>query len=294
MRLYIIGNGFDLLHGLKTGFGNFKRYLRENSPELFVLFTKYIPGDGPDREDEWRDFETRLAHLSVDELLDDMQSFLPAYGDEEWSDSGHHDFEVEIERVLQSLTKDLRRHFEDWIECVRPVAPKSLEIDPGALFLSFNYTSTLEVIYQVAPSRILHLHGYIDDVYSEIVLGHGRNSPSNPPPKGVSRAADQRLIAGGRIISGYFAATFKNTNMVIASNRAWFDKLNSVTEVIVLGHSLGDIDLPYFQEVANCVTPDSKWTVSYFPSDDTVKRDMESRAAKLNLQCSFKLIEDIE
>ena len=35
MNLFIIGNGFDLAHGLKTGYTDFKEYLGEHNKPLF-------------------------------------------------------------------------------------------------------------------------------------------------------------------------------------------------------------------------------------------------------------------
>ncbi|MCW4407577.1 bacteriophage abortive infection AbiH family protein, partial [Escherichia coli] len=35
MRLYIIGNGFDMRHGLPTGYKHFKSYVEKNDQDLY-------------------------------------------------------------------------------------------------------------------------------------------------------------------------------------------------------------------------------------------------------------------
>ena len=35
MRLYIIGNGFDMRHGLPTGYKHFKSYVEKNNQDLY-------------------------------------------------------------------------------------------------------------------------------------------------------------------------------------------------------------------------------------------------------------------
>ena len=41
-KLYIIGNGFDLHHNLKTSYANFCLYVRENDKELYEFLEGYV------------------------------------------------------------------------------------------------------------------------------------------------------------------------------------------------------------------------------------------------------------
>lgn len=43
MRLYIIGNGFDMRHGLPTGYKHFKSYVEKNDQDLYDAIEEYIP-----------------------------------------------------------------------------------------------------------------------------------------------------------------------------------------------------------------------------------------------------------
>jgi len=37
MKLFIIGNGFDLCHYLPSSYGNFKAFMKEREPELLEI-----------------------------------------------------------------------------------------------------------------------------------------------------------------------------------------------------------------------------------------------------------------
>ncbi|MEK8746646.1 AbiH family protein, partial [Escherichia coli] len=52
MRLYIIGNGFDMRHGLPTGYKHFKSYVEKNDQDLYDAIEEYIPAG-----DEWNELE---------------------------------------------------------------------------------------------------------------------------------------------------------------------------------------------------------------------------------------------
>jgi len=52
-KLYIIGNGFDLHHGLRTSYMNFRdNYVKKRSP-IFWNYLLDIYGDTPQQDDLW-------------------------------------------------------------------------------------------------------------------------------------------------------------------------------------------------------------------------------------------------
>lgn len=58
MKLFIIGNGFDLAHGYKTSYGNFREYL---SKEGTMAGSFYIPDIFSDAfKSDWSNFEQLL------------------------------------------------------------------------------------------------------------------------------------------------------------------------------------------------------------------------------------------
>lgn len=53
-RLYIIGNGFDIAHGIPCRYSDFRRYCKEEMPEMYEKLNRYY--DGGDKL--WSDFES--------------------------------------------------------------------------------------------------------------------------------------------------------------------------------------------------------------------------------------------
>ena len=94
-RLIVIGNGFDIAHGLPTKYSNFMEYLLayESQPQFFPgskyirlsslspqdqarhrfyeAISKYIP-----EQDLWCSFEEALAILDEEQLQDDNSCYL--------------------------------------------------------------------------------------------------------------------------------------------------------------------------------------------------------------------------
>lgn len=248
-RLYVIGNGFDLWHGIPSTFAQFKAYVRENDSALFREVEEYLPVS-----DNWADLESALADMDADAIVDNLGHFMQSYGAEDWSDSGHHDFQYEVDKVVQLLSSGLRERFASWVRHL-PIptpdaAPSRLKmLDRDAAFLSFNYTSTLRLLYGVPDDRTLFIHGCADIADDDLVLGHAW-SPDNRRSlndRADIEEIDTRLMEVHQILDGYFGATFKPSARLIKANRAFFDSLQHVREVTVLGHSLADVDAAYFR-----------------------------------------------
>jgi len=248
-KLYIIGNGFDLWHEISSSYAHFKKYVRQHDRNLFETVERYLPTGG-----DWSSLEAALAEIDVDSIIDDLDQFMPAYSAEDWSDSGHHDFQYEVALVAERLSIKLRKRFGEWIRSL--VIPTSnaatsrlRSIDANAAFLSFNYTSTLENLYGVPGSHVLHIHGEATMEDTELILGHGRNpsqcrSLNDRPDIGDF---DTRLIETNDILDDYFSETFKPSERLICEHREFFNQLSSIETVHILGHSLSDVDFPYFQ-----------------------------------------------
>jgi DNA-binding protein Fis len=49
------------------------------------------------------------------------------------------------------------------------------------------------------------------------------------------------------ILDDYFSRTFKPSQRLICEHQAFFDQLNGIETVHVLGHSLSEVDRPYIQ-----------------------------------------------
>lgn len=263
-RLYVIGNGFDLHHGIPSSYFSFGRYVERLDKNCFNMVREYLAFD----EDFWNFFEERLATFDEDQVIDHAEQFLVSYGAEDWSDAYHHDYEYEIQQVVGSLSETLRRHFADWIRGLPIPAPGTFvpvrSIDPHSRFINFNYTPTLQRLYGVAETNILHIHGSASRPNDQIILGHGwERLPEEKLSPNIDEDTDVRVAGGYRLIDQYFSDTFKPTASIIEQHRAVFDALGCIKEIVVLGHSLSDVDAPYFSEIIERVSPSTRWSVSY-------------------------------
>lgn len=58
--LFIIGNGFDIYHGLRSRYSDFKNYLSGSDPTVHDLVDEFIP-----LNENWSDLEQALADIDV-------------------------------------------------------------------------------------------------------------------------------------------------------------------------------------------------------------------------------------
>lgn len=263
--LYIIGNGFDLWHGIPSGLGDFKEYVQDTDKDVYREVEAYLPAG-----ENWNGLERALADLDADVLIENLGHFMASYGDEDWSDSGHHDFQYEVENVVDRLSKELQAHFADWVRSL-PIpsydtARQRISIlDRQALFLSFNYTSTLNTVYGVDPRHVLFIHGCAAQPGEKLILGHAWNPSSRRSLNDRQDIGeiDTRLMEANDIIDDYFSATFKNSAEIIVQNASFFQSPVPVEQVIVLGHSLSDVDAVYFQALlAQSHVAQARWVIA--------------------------------
>lgn len=276
--LYVIGNGFDLHHRVASDLNSFRQFVREKNCQVYDAAMKHIFAEN---EDLWTCFEEQLGSLDVEQILDEAYPFLQSYGADEWSESGHHDFKYEIDKVLEDLSNGLHSEFCQWIRSLRipsreQACEQLLNICAESGFLSFNYTNTLERIYGVHQNKILHLHGRGELSANQIIIGHrgGKHSLNDDVD---FDAADPRFVEGNVSIDDYFRDTSKPVDQVIQRNSLFFNCLSEISDIVVLGHSFGPIDMPYFQEIARNTRPDANWSASVHSDADSLAVDAASQ-----------------
>jgi len=265
--LYIIGNGFDLHHRIPSSYADFGRFVSGVDPNLHRLFENYFSFDG-----NWADFENTLAHLDVDLILDEASTYLVSYSADDWSDAFHHDYQYEINHIVSSLSEELKNRFTEWI-CQLTIPTTSscqvplLDLPLHARYLTFNYTNTLQKLYAVSPDRVTYIHNYAAGPDSDLVLGHGINPKTIASLNAGADLEDQdtRVTQANECIDEYFSRTYKPTDRVISAHQDFFDSLSGVTRIYVLGHSLSEVDWPYFALIAEKTkVSDPHWIASYY------------------------------
>ena len=120
--LYIIGNGFDICHGLDTRYQSFGFFLQEKHSPIFDYLTNYygLPYlfNIDDKYYEWNYFETALADLDYESVLDENSDFLPNPASDDFRDRDWHAFQQVMEGVVDDLTTNLFKMFKEFSSLV--------------------------------------------------------------------------------------------------------------------------------------------------------------------------------
>ena len=166
--LYIIGNGFDIHHGLDTRYQSFANYLAKNNSEVYDLLLNYygLPDiTNPELTDEeyalWSRFEQALSDLDYLSVLDDNSDLIASPGAEDFRDRDWHSYQIEMELIIKDLTTTLINDFNTFIlEVEYESIPDDtlIKLEENSHFLNFNYTETLQENYGIPEGRITYIH----------------------------------------------------------------------------------------------------------------------------------------
>ena len=64
----------------------------------------------------------------------------------------------------------------------------------------------------------------------------------------------------------YDKFTTKNCRDIIKRHQTFFDGLMPIKDIFVIGHSLSEVDYPYFEEI--CKKTNAKWYIGYHSLED--------------------------
>lgn len=316
--LYIIGNGFDMYHGLKTSYQSFGLYLQKNHSSIYDSLIEYyylpdLESDDDENYYEWACFEMALADLDYSTVLDDNSDWLPNIASDDFRDRDLHSLQVVMEELVKDLTTNLLSAFKEFIIEVKFPDFKSndlLSIDDNAIFISFNYTDTLEKYYHINPKNIFYIHNKAIS-NDDLILGHGTD-PSNfedkedVPPEGLTEDEmyewrenmadnyDYSYESGKQELMAYFTKTFKATQDIIDENNLFFQKLKGINKIIVLGQSVSEVDQPYFKKVIESIEDkNSSWTASYYHDKQSINDNLKSIGLRDD-QISLILLDELK
>lgn len=282
--LFIIGNGFDCYgHKMKTQYIDFKEYLIKKFPNYNGDFdgipeATMLPDGGEEYDldevvgliirtiDEcskpyWGNLEECLGNEFIDNI---------AY-DNEWAykitdDSDEEDDEIfhsvyENEDLSESIIgayRILTNLFQEWVfndlALIDFKKVKKFKKKPSfkkSLFLSFNYTSTLEALYNVSASNICYIHGKAKDKDSQIYFGHGNDEEFSEfiHYLGISDAYNRLKID-----------LRKNTRKALSDNYNFFERISGVRKIYSYGFSFSNVDMIYLEEICKHIEPNKvRW-----------------------------------
>ncbi len=267
--LYIIGNGFDRAHSMPVCYSCFKHYLEKdngkknecvnciyrteescNRSECYLLsLLNTAIGD----KENWSDFEEALARLDFT-VLGDVRTYMT------------------FDNLIDNFGEQIQEAFHSWINKI-VIPPKEchvFDLDLSAHYLTFNYTMTLEQMYDIAPSNIYHIHCSTKGQQSKgekYVFGHssdiGQIKKSMRGTVGMNGLGDSVLDEWSIAIERIKKDTF-------TIKRELQDKLKNAKlgnpQIKIIGHSFGRADYDYFEVLRN-LFPNAQWIYYYHSTD---------------------------
>ena len=252
----IVGNGFDLAHGLKTKYNDFRNWLEESGFHSFVNRMEALYPDVKNANGEWNDIETALGHFKMKDVI--------AY-DKKYTDcNSAENVVLPVGNNIKSVTASLSGNLWKWIKSVDLLKTKRMFLlNENALFVSFNYTLTLETVYEIPQDKAWHVHGSISDKTNVLVIGYGVDEKFDnaPNPTAYNLTDDDKR-------RNMMTDMIKRVPLYIDKFHKWnnFPKMKAIKHVKVIGHSCSKVDQAYFEDIANAISAGADWTFYYHAS----------------------------
>lgn len=277
--LFIIGNGFDLMHGVRSSYYSFRDSMGKSNPVREALEDYF------DVPDLWANLEDSLAHFDLNRMcngyvMDAQLDIAEAYEE----DAGAAEYFMAVEWAVEPLrviAVELPNKFRAWIDTLEigtDDRPLSHMFGNGAeRVLCFNYTEFPETLYHIQPANICYIHGCRKKVKNKprerLILGHlpglsdgayeveeGRVWKRNPYNRAMVQTAQNHAI---QLAAEYDKDLTKKCSDIICVKKAFFESLTDIQSIIVVGHSLSKVDWDYFSEVKQSVDKDEnvKWYI---------------------------------
>jgi len=246
--LVIIGNGFDIQNGLPTSYRDFyKLYSSDLSSSL-----KYFPNFYNDQE--WSCFEENLAVFDEDNFREDS-AWAPSMDEMVESSKDAYGYNDEIDQKVGDLVDSIHRSFKDWVKSIDVnKASNFMEFPDSCKFISFNYTPTLQKVYLIPNENVLHIHGQVGGY---IIFGHGAGDGN----KEQSLPFDENepwFDEANHSLASVTDKLYKPVSEILDNHRSMLENYGDVSKVIVIGHSINEIDIPYFKFLLDCY-PNAIW-----------------------------------
>lgn len=262
--LYVIGNGFDLYHKLHTTTEDYCAILStkeahgsiDNVNELFAAYGN-----------DWGEYEKSLGDIDLD-IIDEEIVRYPDYLSDRESD--RDDTIWYVNEHLSSLRKAV---FDSLVEMVKAANDDIYDSNARItnLFkyaygvISFNYTSTVEMLYKPHSIPILHIHGYYEageDLLFGYKVGNNSKDYRNRFLNPLDDSRDYYVDHQRETIAGFYDGLKKELQLKKLSD--FLCGLSGlIHNVCVMGHSMSDVDYDYMELIETIIQP-QKWYVSQF------------------------------
>ena len=176
--------------------------------------------------------------------------------------------EAALDRDLSRVAEIVCQEYKDPLHMWKPISL----FQSGDAILSFNYTSTIEALFDLPEDvPICHLHGYFEDS-EDLIFGYRRTQNSPSPRWAVLSEYDQDCYLRGQ--REEICQFYKGWEKPLREPRLeqFLEQFleqcgpGPIDQVVVLGHSMGEVDAPYMERIDAALQP-KKWEISYYEND---------------------------
>lgn len=263
-KLIIIGNGFDLHHGMKTKYSDYREFLIKEGHKNIVEAFESNMDSNVNTIDYWNKMEENIGRVKFD-LLGDCRC-----SNEYLGQMINKKFNEMI-----SYWPQIKNNIYDWIKNIdykNPSSDLKNIITNENYYISFNYTNTLERHYKIKKNNICYIHGDASKT-SELVLGH-RHEESKPKWPESYEDYNGGLVST-TIANTKFSEETRKKVEEIYKNSCLENVLlqNKFSEIIVLGLSLNETDKYYLEQLCK-LCPTAVWT--YYCHINPAKKTMNN------------------
>ena len=272
--IVIVGNGFDLYHGVKSSYRHYKKWLIKCDPDLYKLLERYIDVAG----NWWCDFERNLGDFNIVKILRECPRNYKHQKDPRFPPTptypGNWFFDEMRERITAS--------FKAWVKTLRCASDCALiQLPKARLYISFNYTDTLEKLYRISKDQILYIHGKVS-CGDDLVFGHGKcqyeleNDYKQKYGLIESKSFYEAGTFGDEEFQLMMGVSYWEKNpyiYIVKYNEILLPAVMSSDEVFIYGFSFSEVDRPYIEWIAE-KKPTLRWYVSWHSQKD--KQRVES------------------
>lgn len=278
MRLFIIGNGFDLHFKLHTKVEDFKKILATEGAYDFCSALDVFEMYGVD----WNEYESSLADIDIEGFAED-HIIPPDYTSDYERDRnlGITNIKNHVDYLNKAINKTLEKMVKNANEEVERIhlSEEDKTLIEGGDIISFNYTSTVEKLYH---RDCFHIHGFYERRES-LVFGY---------QNGHEAKIERELNSDWEEDHDYYIDFQKQT--IVDLYHSWKKKLRikvlkdylktigKIDEVVVMGHSMSEVDGPYFRLIEEMINP-TRWTIyCHSEEPDYNKYSFSSRVELIN------------
>lgn len=256
--LFVIGNGFDLLHKIPSSYSHFYHWLKSKGKDEFITKMEYYFPSLVDGEYLlWKDFERALGEYNINKIFEDSLNGLDRKLDEQVKYAACN--------LLDPIVACIEPLIIEWIRQIdlSSITPQ-LELPQNSWYLTFNYTLTLEKIFNIKSDRICHIHNSINN--RNVVVGHNHQVK-------IDDIGDMNYDwyeeSSKKSIAETMNKMVKNPYHNKMNNEAFFKKIKGLKRIVVLGHSISEIDENYYGYIRGAAEQDAHWHFSkHSPFDE--------------------------